>query len=406
MADQKKTYSIEAKSGLKKGIFPESFLVSLYRCLTPYRGCGSGCSYCDGRAEKYYIDGDFENDIGIRHNLLEILKKQVSGFYTGKEYGAIALGSGVTDIYQNIESDLKLTRQVLEILKDTGLPIVILTKSDLVLRDFDILKDFSKVLLITTITTLDPYIKKMLEPGASEIEDRLGIIERSRSAGFYTGVMAMPLCPDLSDKSEDLRKLFIKIKKKGADFIFPGGLTLRPGRQKDLFMEIIKKEKDPALLKKYEDIYRENRASGNPDRNYIVPVYASWQKILRELNIPSMIPYYIYSDLLSPIDSIYILLDHMQTLYSERGYNIYPLKKARERYGLWLADLRKKLRRKRIYSKILNSFPVTSALHHELKRTDLYELLGNKKLTRFLMTIQEEGMDFDYVNLQIRRIME
>ena len=91
---------IEAKSGLSRARLPDAFLVSLYRALAPYRGCGHGCAYCDGRAERYYVDGDFERDIAVRRNLPERVALDVAA---SREYGAVCIGSGVTDVYQPAE---------------------------------------------------------------------------------------------------------------------------------------------------------------------------------------------------------------------------------------------------------------------------------------------------------------
>ena len=105
--------TIEAKTGLSKGMFPEPFLVALYRAQAPYRGCAHGCQYCDGRAEKYYVEGDFEKDICVRANLPGLVASDVAAGTAAREYGAVCIGSGVTDVYQPIERELELTRRTL-----------------------------------------------------------------------------------------------------------------------------------------------------------------------------------------------------------------------------------------------------------------------------------------------------
>ena len=171
---------IEAKSGITRAPLPDPFFACLYRCLAPYRGCAHACRYCDGRAEKYYVEGDFERDIAARTNLSELVAKNVEAGLAAREFGAIGLGSGVTDVYQPIERELGLTRRVLEALVPTALPIVILTKSDLILRDFDILARFPRALVMVTVTTTDPEKARILEPGASPPDQRLEVIRRAR----------------------------------------------------------------------------------------------------------------------------------------------------------------------------------------------------------------------------------
>ena len=108
--------TIEAKTGVSRALFAEPFLVSFYRALAPYRGCGHACRYCDGRAERYYVEGDFERDIAVRTNLPELVAADVESGKMAKEWGAVCIGSGVTDVYQPLEEKLGLTRRTLEAL--------------------------------------------------------------------------------------------------------------------------------------------------------------------------------------------------------------------------------------------------------------------------------------------------
>jgi hypothetical protein len=88
---------VEAKTGVSRSLLAEPFLVSLCRALAPYRGCSHGCRYCDGRAEKYYVEGDFERDVAARTNLPERVAADVTAGKMAKEWGAVCIGSGVND---------------------------------------------------------------------------------------------------------------------------------------------------------------------------------------------------------------------------------------------------------------------------------------------------------------------
>lgn len=158
---------LDARTGVSRAQMPNGFMIALYRALAPYRGCEHGCRYCDGRAEKYFVEGDFERDIAVRRSLPERIAQDVDDGAPLREFGAIAMGSGVTDIYQPVEAELGLTRQMLEALLPVGNPISIQTKNALILRDFDLLARFPKVLLTVTITTLDAAAAARLEPGAA-----------------------------------------------------------------------------------------------------------------------------------------------------------------------------------------------------------------------------------------------
>ncbi len=391
---------IEAKSAINRQRLPDTFLVSLYRCLAPYRGCGHGCIYCDGRAEKYYVEGDFEKDIAVRSNLPQLLERQSEQGFTSREYGALCIGSGVTDIYQPLEAIGRITRRMLEILAKTGLPLVILTKSSLILRDFDLLKLFPRVLIILTITTLDQETAGMLEPGASPANERLEIISRAKQEGFLTGVMAMPLCPRLTDQPEQVKSLFYALKNAGADFIFPGGLTLRPGRQKALFMELLRKYGKKGLIELYEDVYRQDKQSGMPLKSYTEPLIRQYSNMLNEMQMPSMIPHAVYSRILSLPDSLHVLLSHMQTLYFARQIDINPLKSSAFNYASWLKANRTSLRRRR--KRTQKPFDITEKLSEMLKDCDIKKITGNRKLADFMGEIIHNNSIFDYTGLKLR----
>ncbi len=343
MSDYRLT-DIEAKSGLGLGPLPEPFMVSLYRALAPYRGCGHGCLYCDGRAEKYYVEGEFERDIAVRRNAAELIARDVAAGKAALEYGSVCFGSGVTDAYQPAEAELGLTRRTLEALAPTGLPLVILTKSALARRDFDLIARFPRALVMVTLTTLDEGLASWLEPGASPPAERLELVRAARDAGFMAGIMAMPLCPGLSDGPEASGALFKAARDSGAQFAYPGGLTLRPGRQKDIFMRRLAGEK-PDLVPLYERLYRENRQSGSPDLALVRPAYDGWLRALSELGLPSIIPWDVYSKLLALPDALYVFLCHLEDLYARRGVDIRPLRAARERYASWLKEAKAALRR-------------------------------------------------------------
>jgi DNA repair photolyase len=407
--DAPEVRSIEAKTGVSRSLFAEPFLVSLYRALAPYRGCSHACCYCDGRAEKYYVEGDFGRDIAARTNLPELVTADVKSGRMAKEWGAVCIGSGVTDVYQPLEEKLRLTRRTLEALVPAQVPVVILTKNILILRDFDVLLRFPKALIILTITSVDPKIAKILEPGASAPEERLEVVRRAKASGFMSGIMAMPLCPGISDTAEQTNALFESGSEAGADFIYPGGLTLRPGRQKDLFMTIVG-DSFSEHRSLYERIYSENRQSGMPIASYAAQLMKDQNAELVNRHMPQMIPHNVYRELLSPPDSLFVLFCHMQDLYRQRGIDIGPLKKAAGMYAEWLRVELSALRRKRFRSTAADPFPITRILSEKLIRlcspdksgeSDFTRICGNERLARFVQEIILEKKYFDYSSLSL-----
>ncbi len=413
-------YSLTAKSGLSRAPMADSFLTALYRCLAPYRGCAHGCSYCDGRAEKYFVAGDFDREIGVRHNLVDLVGRQVEHGFTSREYGAVCIGSGVTDIYQPLEAELGLTRGLLEALLPAGLPLIILTKSDLIVRDFDLLRQFPSVLIAMTITTTDEGAAASLEPGAPPVARRLEALRKATAAGFSTGVMAMPLCPGISDSAEHFDALIQGAQAAGAGFVCPGGLTLRPGIQKEHFMETLKAGY-PRLESAYRKLYANERASGLPRNGADRAPQLALSRRLTAAGIPQMIPCRIYSKMLALPDSFAVLFSHLQGLYDARGVNTSRLKSAAGLYRRWLKEERTALRRRKFPPVASDPWPITRILSErllQLLRTDnsgsppadgapqgesgFAELCGNSKLAALCARLAPDGADFDYSALKLR----
>ncbi|HNY20743.1 MAG TPA: radical SAM protein [Treponemataceae bacterium] len=404
---------IEAKSGIGKASFPDPFFACLYRAQAPYRGCGHGCMYCDGRAEKYYVEGDFARDIQVRRNLPALIAADVKGGAFAREYGAVGIGSGVTDVYQPLEQELGLTRASLAamIRPETGradVPIVALTKNDLALRDFDLFSKFPKTLMLVTVTTMDASVAAAIEPGASPPEARLEVIRQAKKAGFMTGVLPMPLCPGISDGEVSVRAVFDAALGAGADFVYPGGLTLRPGRQKDLFVDLVH-QRFPGLEELYARVFRENRQSGFPAYDYAAPLASAWARELSERGVDCMPPHRIYRSLLSASDALFVLFCHMDHLYSFRGVDTRPLRAATDKYAEWLKAERTNLRRKRPEPNPLDPFPVTARLDERLAQLcrgdsgkSFEEMCGNERLASLAREIVLEGKYFDYPTLSAR----
>jgi DNA repair photolyase len=179
----------------------------------------------------------------------------------------IGVCGGVSDGYQPAEGNAKITRQILETLLDFELPVFVLTKSTLVLRDLDLLKEihertFANVMF--TITMFDEEKKKVIEPNSPPTWERFDTLKEIRKAGLYGGVMATPIIPTIGDNLENMQNLAKAAKKANAEFIQFGGLTLKPGRQKDFFFDVLRKHfpQETKLLRKF---YSNENRYGQPD---------------------------------------------------------------------------------------------------------------------------------------------
>jgi DNA repair photolyase len=171
--------------------------------INPYRGCEHGCIYCYARPTHEYLGFsaglDFETKILVKKDAPQLLRGELAS----PKWQPQILGlSGVTDPYQPIERRLQLTRRCLEVLAEFGNPVVIVTKSRLVTRDLDVLKDLANqqaVSVFLSITSLDGDLSRVLEPRAAQPQARLEAIAALAEAGIPVGVLAAPVIPGLTD---------------------------------------------------------------------------------------------------------------------------------------------------------------------------------------------------------------
>lgn len=269
---------IRAKSILSKiKHAPDSWFGITYN-MNLYRGCQHQCIYCDSRSECYQID-DFSK-IQVKENALELLEKEIK---RKKEKGTIGTGS-MNDPYMPVEKSQELTRNALKIIKKYRYPVHVLTKSNLVLRDVDLLKEIGKVYgaVSFTITTTNNKLSKILEPGANTSTERFNAISELNKAGIYTGVLLMPVLPYITDALENIQTMVEMSKKAGAKYIIGWmGMTLRD-RQRDYYYQKLETH-FPELRKKYEARYGNQYSASAPDG---MALYNHFKAKCREEKIP------------------------------------------------------------------------------------------------------------------------
>ncbi len=173
--------------------------------ISPYKACEHGCNYCDGRSERYHASEDFDNIIHVKINAVEILKKELdrlfpkqstlsdfglkTGFGEEKPKPVIAVSSGISDAYQPAEKKYKLTQEILKLLMEYEMPVYVMTKSDLILRDLDILKKFSKFSWCNvsfSFSTAEKKVAAIFEPKATSIQKRFDAMRKLSEAGILT----------------------------------------------------------------------------------------------------------------------------------------------------------------------------------------------------------------------------
>jgi DNA repair photolyase len=215
-----------------------------------YRGCQHQCIYCDSRSDCYRI-GDF-SEIRVKVNALDLLEDVLP---RKRMRGTIGFGS-MNDPYMPVEREYQLTGKALEIISSNNFPVHILTKSDLVLRDIDLLINISRVYAAVsfTITTADDELARKLEPGAPLPSDRFRAMLKLAEAGILTGVTMMPMLPFLEDNEQNVLQIVSQAHDSGAAYIIPSfGVSLRPGSREYYYHKL--DQLFPGLKEKYINRY-------------------------------------------------------------------------------------------------------------------------------------------------------
>ena len=258
--------------------------------LNPYQGCYHDCVYCDGKAENYHMHEDFGTRIKVKENAPGLLEKYLrkKGFLpvnrekTGTlmdlgvepislpEKITVGISGGVCDIYQPAEEEAEMARKMMQIVYDFGLPIELLTKNKLVLKDLDLLKkineDAHATVCMTVVFSMEnERLREIFEPRASTIAERFEALKILHEAGIITGIWMMPILPWIGDDDENLESMVRSAAEAGVQYVLPAGMTLKPGRQKDGFMKVIK-EHFPGLVNKYARLYGNDNKWGQFDR--------------------------------------------------------------------------------------------------------------------------------------------
>lgn len=222
--------------------------------LNIYRGCHHGCRYCYALYSHGYLGAEeFSREIFVKVNIVEALEKELQ---SPDWKGDVINIGGVTDSYQPAEEKYRLMPQILKLLIKYKTPAIISTKSTLILRDFDLIDELSRITYINvaaTITTADEAMREKIEPGASTTEARFAMLKEFRKTNASLGLHVMPIIPFLTDSETNLEALFSKAKDCGIDYLLPGTLYLR-GKTRAAFFKFIEEEY-PEKLDQLRSLY-------------------------------------------------------------------------------------------------------------------------------------------------------
>lgn len=258
---------IKAKTILSKVKYGNDWYGIDYN-MNLYRGCPHGCIYCDSRSDCYHID-NFDIIRG-KENALSILEQEL---LKKREKGVVGIGA-MSDTYNPKELKYEQTRGALKLILKYDFGVSIDTKSDLILRDIDLLKEINQrnnVIIKFTITTPNDELSKIIEPNVCTSSKRLKAIKILNDNGIFTGIMMNPVLPFITDSEEDIKELVRLASIHGAKFIHTYmGVTLREN-QRDYYFDKLDKH-FIGLKEKYLKYYGKRY-------NCIVPNYERLYKV-------------------------------------------------------------------------------------------------------------------------------
>jgi DNA repair photolyase len=227
--------------------------------INPYRGCEFACKYCYARYTHEFMemrDGiEFEQKIYAKQHAADLLRQELRKVKPGED---IALGTA-TDPYQPIDKKLEITRAILqEIARHSGLEVGIVTKSAMVARDIDVLREVgerNRISVSITVTTVDAELARILEPRAPRPDLRLECLRKLREAGIRAGVICAPVLPGITDAPKHLEAVVHAAAKAKASHIYANPLFLKPCSAA-VFLPFLK-EHFPQLLPEYERRFKD-----------------------------------------------------------------------------------------------------------------------------------------------------
>jgi len=259
-------FTLEAKSLLNRCVSKRQMPFTW--TINPYRGCEFGCRYCYARYTHEFMemrDGmEFEQKIYVKQHAADLLRQELRKV---KPHESVALGTA-TDPYQPAERRYEITRGILEeFSRHRGFELGIVTKSNLILRDLELLiqvAQSNRLSVHITITTLDVNLARILEPRAPRPDLRLDAVRTLAQSGIRVGISCSPLVPGITDSPADLEALIRAAAESGADYVFANPLFLKPCSAA-VFLPFLE-QNFPHLARNYRQRYQ--------DRAFLPPAYA------------------------------------------------------------------------------------------------------------------------------------
>jgi DNA repair photolyase len=260
---------IQAKTLLARVKGPDTWF-GLYYNMNLYRGCQHQCIYCDSRSECYQIE-NFNRDVLVKVNAVELLRRELMG---KRMLGTIGTGS-MNDPYMPLEKELCLTRRALEVIAEFGFPVHVITKSDLVVRDLDLLAEIQEktyAAVTFTVTAADDDLSRRLEPGAPPSSSRLAALRTLSREGILGGITLMPVLPFIEDTEENIQQIVNLAAGNGARYIIPAfGMSLRDRQRAYYYAKL--DQHFPGLSARYKQAFGDRYHAPAQDAGHLEMVF-------------------------------------------------------------------------------------------------------------------------------------
>ena len=239
--------------------------------LNLYRGCTYGCIYCDSRSKCYQMDHEF-TDIAVKENAIILLEEALK---KKRRKCMISTGS-MSDPYMSLEKELEYTRKALMVIDKYDFGATLITKSNLVLRDIDILKKInsnSKAVVQMTLTTADDNLCKIIEPNVCPTSQRVQALKKLNLEGIPTVVWLCPILPFINDTKSNISRVIEMCHESNVKGIicFGMGLTLREGNREYYYEKLDKNF--PALKEQYIKRYKDSYSVPSPNEKALLELF-------------------------------------------------------------------------------------------------------------------------------------
>lgn len=248
-------------------------ILSAQNGINLFRGCEHGCIYCDSRSKCYRIDHPFD-DIEVKENAIELLEIALK-----KKKQKCMIGTGsMSDPYTPSENLLRHTRKALELIERQGFGVSLITKSNLILRDIDLLEQINKKaksVIQVTLTTFDDNLCKKIEENVCPTSERLKILDEMQKRDIPTVVWLCPILPFINDSEENILNILEACKKYNVKGIinFGFGLTLREGNREYFYQKLEKNFPGKGFFTMYNKYFRESYICNSPHNEKLTKLF-------------------------------------------------------------------------------------------------------------------------------------